>query len=84
MLSNLEDDQDENAERFLDIHLYMTAMSATGDVKSFGLQMALDAVHEREQRDALTGLKTKLKPGKPDWNKVRTKRVICFPISSPF
>ncbi|XP_072023938.1 NADPH oxidase 5-like [Amphiura filiformis] len=73
MLSNLEDDQDDNAERFLDIHLYMTAMSATGDVKSFGLQMALDAVHEREQRDALTGLKTKLKPGKPDWSKLFTK-----------
>ena len=71
MLSKLEDDQDDIGDnRLLDIHLYMSAMSGTGDVRSFGLQMALDAAHKLEQRDALTGLKTKLKPGKPDWNEV--------------
>ena len=76
MLSELEDGQDDTKDRLLDIHLYMTAMKGSGDVNSFALQMALDAAHKVDQRDALTGLKTKLKPGKPDWNEVNLKGVL--------
>ncbi|XP_038058574.1 NADPH oxidase 5-like isoform X3 [Patiria miniata] len=70
MLLNLETEQSQySLDRFLDIHLFMTSIQRF-DVKNFGLQMALDLVHERENRDLLTGLRTKLQAGRPNWNQL--------------
>ncbi|XP_071789252.1 NADPH oxidase 5-like isoform X1 [Asterias amurensis] len=73
LLLHLEDQQSEySLDRFLDIHLFMTGMKRF-DLKNIGLQMALDLVHEKEERDILTGLRTKLQAGRPDWKKLFTK-----------
>ena len=34
-------------ERFLDLHLYMTAMKDYASLEAFGLQMALDSVYKK-------------------------------------
>ncbi|XP_033625250.1 NADPH oxidase 5-like [Asterias rubens] len=73
LLLHLENQQSEySLDRFLDIHLFITGMKRF-DLKNIGLQMALDLVHEKENRDLLTGLKTKLQAGRPDWEKLFTK-----------
>ncbi|XP_022111165.1 NADPH oxidase 5-like isoform X2 [Acanthaster planci] len=70
MLLNLEQGQSQySLDRFLDIHLFMTGIKRF-DMKNVGLQMALDLVHKQENRDMLTGLRTKLQAGRPDWNKL--------------
>lgn len=53
------------------MHMYMTAAQKKTDMKGIGLQMALDLMHKKNDRDVITGLKTKTQPGRPDWNKVR-------------
>lgn len=76
LLLHLENQQSEySLDRFLDIHLFITGMKRF-DLKNIGLQMALDLVHEKENRDLLTGLKTKLQAGRPDWEKVE----FLFPL----
>ncbi|XP_022111162.1 NADPH oxidase 5-like [Acanthaster planci] len=73
MLLNLEQGQSQySLDRFLDIPLFMTGIQRF-DMKNFGLQMALDLVHEQENRDLLTGLRTKLQAGRPNWNKLFKK-----------
>lgn len=62
LLSELESTQAQLRERFLDIHMYVTS--------AVGLQFALDLMHKKEQRDLITGLKTKTQPGRPKWNEV--------------
>lgn len=54
----------------IDFHMYMTAAQKKTDMKGIGLQIALDLIHEKTQRDMITGLKTRTKPGRPDWRKV--------------
>ena len=66
-----ESDRVQNGfERFLDFHLYMTAALRKTDMKAIGLQMALDLIHKKENRDLITGLSTRTQTGRPDWNKV--------------
>ncbi|XP_033624639.1 NADPH oxidase 5-like [Asterias rubens] len=73
LLLHLENEQSHySLDRFLDIHLFMTGMKRF-DMKNIGLQMALDLVHEKEERDLLTGLRTKLQAGRPDWKKLFNK-----------
>ena len=48
----------------------MTAALNMTDMKGVALQLALEAVHKKENKDILTGLKGRLLPGRPDWNKV--------------
>ena len=74
MLLRLENEQSHySLDHFLDIHLFMTGMKRF-DMKNIGLQMALDLVHKEENRDLLTGLRTKLQAGRPDWKKVSNYR----------
>ncbi|KAG8574912.1 hypothetical protein GDO81_009385, partial [Engystomops pustulosus] len=75
LLTKLELDQaDEEPEgRFLEMHMYMTSALGKNDMKAIGLQMALDLLAKKEQRDSITGLKTRTQPGRPDWNKVFQK-----------
>ena len=74
LLTNLEMDEcdrEQNGfERFLDFHLYMTSALRKTDMKAIGLQMALDLIHKKENRDLITGLKTRTQTGRPNWNKV--------------
>jgi hypothetical protein len=59
------------SEHFLDMHIYMTSALKKEDIKALGLQMALELIHEKKEKDLITGLKTKTNPGRPDWDKVR-------------
>lgn len=57
-------------EKIIDMHMYMTAAVKKTEMKGIGLQIALDLMHEKSQRDLITGLQVKTQPGRPDWNKV--------------
>lgn len=57
--------------KFLELHLYMTSALGKGDVRALGLQLALELLAEREQRDSITRLRTRTQPGRPQWDKVR-------------
>ncbi|XP_052756784.1 NADPH oxidase 5 [Galleria mellonella] len=72
LLSQLEMEQAEQggAERFLDMHMYITSALQRTDMKAVGLQLALDLLHEKEKRDLITGLKTRTNAGRPNWDKV--------------
>lgn len=62
----------EHPGRFLEMHMYMTSALSKNDMKAIGLQMALDLLAAKEQKDSITGLRTRTQPGRPDWSKVRT------------
>ncbi|XP_009319788.1 PREDICTED: NADPH oxidase 5 [Pygoscelis adeliae] len=72
LLTKLEMEQAEQEPggRFLEMHMYMTSALSKNDVKAIGLQMALDLLAAKEQRDSITGLRTRTQPGRPDWSKV--------------
>ena len=55
------------SERFLDIHIHLTAMEPA-QTKSIGLQLALYLVHEKNKKDLVTGLRTRTKAGRPNWD----------------
>ncbi|CAB4044203.1 NADPH oxidase 5, partial [Paramuricea clavata] len=73
LLAQLEMEQSEQrgvfSEHFLDMHIYMTSALKKEDIKALGLQMALELIHEKKEKDLITGLKTKTNPGRPDWDK---------------
>jgi predicted ferric reductase len=77
MISKLEMKQHEQGgddmSRFLDIHTYVTSALQRSDMKAVALQMALDLLHKREDRDLVTGLKARTNAGRPNWDKVFTK-----------
>jgi len=76
LLSQLEIEQKENGgamSRFLEMHMYVTSALQRTDMKAVALQLALDILHKREQRDLVTGLKSRTNAGRPNWNKVFTK-----------
>ncbi|CAK1547572.1 unnamed protein product [Leptosia nina] len=72
LLSQLEIEQAESgdAERFLEMHMYITSALQKSDMKAVGLQLALDLLHEKEKRDLITGLKTRTNAGRPNWDKM--------------
>ncbi|NWI75778.1 NOX5 oxidase, partial [Dryoscopus gambensis] len=72
LLSKLETEQAElePGGKFLELHLYMTSALGKGDMKALGLQVALDLLAAKENRDSITGLRTRTQPGRPDWAKV--------------
>ena len=55
------------------MHMYVTSALQKTDMKAVALQMALDLLHEKENRDLITGLKSRMNAGRPNWNKVFTK-----------
>ncbi|XP_069102288.1 NADPH oxidase 5-like isoform X2 [Argopecten irradians] len=81
LLTQLEIDQGEietnggptGSHRIIDMHMFMTAAQKKTDMKGIGLQMALDLMHKKENRDMITGLKTKTEPGRPNWGKLFEK-----------
>ncbi|NWT13814.1 NOX5 oxidase, partial [Vireo altiloquus] len=72
LLSKLETEQAElePGGKFLELHLYMTSALGKGDMKALGLQLALDLLAAKENRDSITGLRTRTQPGRPDWAKL--------------
>merc|ERR1712098_891104 len=40
------------------------------DMKGFALQMAMDLLYAKEEKDLLTGLKARTIPGRPNWDEV--------------
>ncbi|XP_054244000.1 NADPH oxidase 5 [Indicator indicator] len=72
LLAKLEMEQAEHEPggRFLEMHMYMTSALSKNDMKAIGLQMALDLLATKEQKDSITGLRTRTQPGRPDWSKV--------------
>jgi len=76
LLSQLEIEQKENGgamSRFLEMHMYVTSALQRTDMKAVALQLALDILHKKEERDLVTGLKARTNAGRPNWNKVFTK-----------
>lgn len=59
-------------DRFLDIHVHMTAMDRA-QTKSIGLELALYLVHEKNKKDLVTGLSTRTKAGRPNWDEFFTQ-----------
>jgi len=76
LMTQMEDDAREisvgknNDESFLDLHMYMTSALSKSDVKAVGLQMALELMHEKENKDVITGLKSRTNAGRPNWKEV--------------
>ncbi|CAC5360482.1 NOX5 [Mytilus coruscus] len=73
VLNNLEVEQSLagwEEDKFVDLHLYMTSAVKQTHMEGVGLQLALDLVHKKEQKDFFTGLKTKTQAGRPDWDKL--------------
>ena len=82
LLTQLEMEQFENSSsssRFLDMHMYMTKALKKNDMKAIGLQLALDILHKKGNRDLITGLKTRTHPGRPDWDQVWYKLTLHHP-----
>ncbi|MEQ2192913.1 hypothetical protein XENOCAPTIV_019648, partial [Xenoophorus captivus] len=73
LLTKLEMDQadGEPEGQFLEMHMYMTSALSKNDMKAIGLQMALDLLAKKEEKDSITGLRTRTQPGRPQWEKVR-------------
>ena len=74
LLKELEVEQSEHegvfSEHFLDMHIYMTSALRKEDMKTLGLQMALELLHEKKEKDLITGLRTRTNAGRPDWEEV--------------
>ena len=77
LLSQLEIEQSEQrgvfSEHFLDMHIYMTSALKKEDMKALGLQLALELIHQKKDKDLITGLKPRTKPGRPKWDGVKNK-----------
>ncbi|XP_023324717.1 NADPH oxidase 5 isoform X3 [Eurytemora carolleeae] len=76
LLTELEMEQAETGGeigRFLDMHMYVTSALQKNDMKAVMLQLAMDLHHEKEKRDLVTGLKSRMNAGRPNWNKVFSK-----------
>lgn len=75
LLSELEITQAQlrEAERFLDIHMYVTSARSQADLRP--LNQALDLMHDNEKREMITGLKTRTVAGRPDWDEVSVARL---------
>lgn len=73
LLAELELTQSHLApsERFLDIHIHLTAMEPA-KTKTVGLQLALYLIHEKNKKDLVTGLRTRTKAGRPNWDEFFT------------
>ncbi|XP_071941396.1 NADPH oxidase 5-like [Antedon mediterranea] len=86
LLTQLEHQQQETVfSDFLTIHLYMTSQPHKDDTRDLALQMALDRMCHQDTGDVITGLKTRTKIGRPNWEelmlsikKKRTGKVKVF------
>ena len=57
------------------MHMYVTSALQATDMKAVALQLALDILYNKEERDLVTGLKSRTNAGRPNWNKVGLNNV---------
>jgi predicted ferric reductase/Ca2+-binding EF-hand superfamily protein len=67
LLSKLEA---EDINHLFDINLYLTGAQQKSDMKSSTLFVAMDLMHSQTQIDLITGLKSRTKTGRPDWDTI--------------
>lgn len=65
LLSRIET---EDTNNLFDINLYLTGAQQKSDMKSSTLFVAMDLMHSQTQIDLITGLKSRTKTGRPDWD----------------
>lgn len=66
-------EEGKEPEKVIEMHMYMTAAQGKTDMKGIGLQIALDLIHKKDNRDLITGLKTRTQAGRPNWNQILDK-----------
>ena len=57
------------------MHMYVTSALQATDMKAVALQLALDILYNKEERDLVTGLKSRTNAGRPNWNKAGLNNV---------
>ncbi|MFK0732450.1 MAG: EF-hand domain-containing protein [Gloeotrichia echinulata GP01] len=67
LLSEIEA-QDTN--KLFDINLYLTGAYQKSDMKSSTLFVAMDLMHSQTKVDLITGLKSRTKTGRPNWDEI--------------
>lgn len=77
----MEQSEQDSFENFLEMHMYMTSALGRNDIKAIGLQMALDLIHKKKNRDIITGLRTRTQAGRPDWDKVHIHPHTCVHVN---
>ena len=84
LLARLEMEQGAvgSFEDFLEMQMYMTSALSKNDMKALGLQMAMEILHRKEKRDAVTGLKTKTQAGRPQWDEVSIAQICIVSLDS--
>jgi predicted ferric reductase/Ca2+-binding EF-hand superfamily protein len=60
----------EDTNNLFDINLYLTGAQQKSDMKSSTLFVAMDLMHSQTQVDLITGLKSRTKTGRPDWDNI--------------
>ncbi len=72
LLHNLETEQLKLPEykRILNFHMYITSATNRTDIRSLLLQLALDLMREKTDRDFITGMRQRVHWGRPDWDEV--------------
>ncbi len=60
----------EDINKLFDINLYLTGAQQKSDMKSSTLFVAMDLLHSRTEVDLITGLKSRTKTGRPDWDNI--------------
>ena len=61
-----------NLDVFDLVNIYLLALQKT-DMKSVFLKLAMDLYFEKQQRDVVTGLKSRTNTGRPNWHMVFAK-----------
>ena len=86
LLARLEMEQSAvgSFEDFLEMQMYMTSALSKNDMKALGLQMAMEILHRKEKRDAVTGLKTRTQAGRPQWDEVSIVQICIVSLDSSF
>ena len=69
LMAVIEEDEKEYEafKDFITLNMYMTAAKSRGDIRGIGLQLALDLLHRKKGVDAITGLRSRTKAGRPDF-----------------
>lgn len=66
----MESSLNPNLYHFIDMHMYITSAKQKTDMNGLFLQIALDLMRSKENKDLITGLQSKTEAGRPNWNKV--------------
>lgn len=54
----------------MSLQLFVTSAHSGDSHDGLSLALALELLYNKSRRDAVTGLRTRCKPGRPDWESV--------------